>query len=285
MKRVSVYIKDYGIVALGCLLYAISFNCFFRTNGLAMGGFAGIAQVINRLIPALPVGTMVFFMNVPLMIVGVRKEGWPLLYASVFAIFVSTLMIDIVDLLFQFPSMDPLLACIYGGLAMGASLGLVLQRNATTGGTELLARLLKYVTPNLSIGRLCLFIDVAVISIYAAVFRNIDNALYGVIAMYVSSLAIDMMIYGPINAKLVYIISEHCRQINEKLMDMGLGATIITGQGAYTGNEKNILMCAARPGKIAQIKAAVAQVDPHRAFIIVSNAKEVFGQGFGAYSK
>lgn len=283
MKRSAGIFKDYCIITLGCMLYAFSFNCFFRTNDLAMGGFTGIAQVINRLIPALPVGTMVFFMNVPLMIVGVKKQGWSLLFASLYATFVSSLMIDTMDLLVQFPAMNPLLACVYGGLVMGASLGLMLQKNATTGGTELAARLLKYVIPSLSIGKLCLFIDVIVVSVYAITFRSIDNALYGVIAMYISSLAMDMVIYGSINAKLIYIISDRCAEITQRLMALGLGATIISGKGAYTGENKNILMCAARPGKIAGIKAVVSQVDPIKAFIIVSDAKEVFGEGFGEY--
>lgn len=283
MKRIASIIKDYGIIALGCLLYAFSYNCFFRTNDLAMGGFTGVADVVNRLLPFLPVGTMVFCMNVPLMIIGVKKQGWSLLFASVFATFVSSVMIDAMDMLISFDKMDPLLACIFGGLIMGAALAFMLQKNATTGGTELLARLLKYVIPNLSIGKLCLFIDVTVVTIYAITFKNIQNALYGVIAMYVCSIAMDMVIYGAINAKLVYIISERNEEIKEKLMEMGLGATVISGKGAYTNNEKHILMCAARPGKIAKIKAVVAAIDPKKAFIIVSDAKEVFGEGFGEY--
>lgn len=285
MKRFIAIIKDYGIITLGCLLYAFSFNCFFHTNDLAMGGFTGVAQVVNKVAPWVPIGTMVFCMNVPLMIIGVRKQGWSLLFASVFATAVSSAMIDTMDILVEFPKMDPLLACIFGGIIMGAALGLMLQKNATTGGTELLARLLKYVIPRLSIGKLCLVIDVTVVSLYALVFGNIESTLYGVIAMYVCSLAMDMVIYGAINAKLVYIISEQCEAVTAKLMEMGRGATIISGKGAYTGNEKNIIMCAARPGKIAAIKAAVKQVDPDKAFIIVSDAKEVFGEGFGEYGE
>lgn len=283
MKRLLGILKDYGIITVGCLLYAFSYNCFFRTNDLAMGGFTGVADVVNRLLPFVPVGTMVFCMNVPLMIIGVRKQGWSLLFASVYATFVSSMMIDAMDALITFQRMDPLLACIFGGLIMGVSLAFMLQKNATTGGTELLARLLKYVIPNLSIGKLCLFIDVTVVSIYAITFGNVSNALYGVIAMYVCSIAMDMVIYGAINAKLVYIISDHSQAITEKLMEMGLGATIISGKGAFTGSDRNILMCAARPAKIARIKAVVAKIDPQKAFIIVSDAKEVFGEGFGEY--
>ncbi|MBQ8267577.1 MAG: YitT family protein [Clostridia bacterium] len=277
-------VKDYAIITLSCFLYAFAFNCFFDANNLAMGGFTGIAQVLNRFIPALPIGTTVFIMNVPLMIIGVKKQGWSILFASVYAIFASSLMIDGMNMIITFPATEPLLACIYGGVLLGVSLGLMMLKSATTGGTELAARLLKYIFKNISIGKLCLFIDVAVICIYALTFRSLDNALYGIIAMYVSSLAMDMVVYGSVNAKLAYIISDKGEEIKQKLMSMGLGATIINGSGAFTGNQKNILMCAAKPNKIARIKAAVNEVDPKNAFIIVTDAKEVFGEGFGEYS-
>lgn len=276
-------LKDYGVITASCLLYAFAFNCFFQTNSLAMGGFTGIAQVLARLIPGLPIGTTVFVMNVPLMIIGVKKQGWGLLFASVYAIFVSSAMIDVMAALVTFPAMEPLLACLYGGVLMGIALGLMMLKNATTGGTELAARLLRYVIRNLSIGKLCLAIDVTVVSIYALTFGNLDSALYGVVAMYISSIAMDMVVYGSVNAKLAYIISDHCPQITQKLMDMELGATILTGKGAFTGNDKNVLMCAAKPAKIARIKAVVAQVDPDKAFVIVTDAKEVYGEGFGEY--
>ncbi len=278
-------VKDYAIITMSCLLYAFAFNCFFETNNLAMGGFTGIAQVLNRFLPALPIGTTVFVMNVPLMIIGVKKQGWSILFASVYAIFVSSLMIDTMNMFITFPTTEPLLACIYGGVLLGISLGLMMLKSATTGGTELAARLLKYVLPSISIGKICLFIDVAVICIYALTFRSLDNALYGIIAMYVSSLAMDMVVYGSSNAKLAYIISDKSEDIKQKLMNMGLGATIFNGSGAFTGNQKNILMCAARPNKIARIKAAVNEVDPKNAFIIVTDAKEVFGEGFGEYTE
>ena len=276
-------LQDYGMIVLSCLLYAFTFACFFDTNNLAMGGFTGIAQVLNRFLPGLPVGTTVFVMNVPLMVMGVKKQGWKILFASVFAIAVSSVMIDAMDMLFTFPETEPLLACLYGGVLLGVSLGLMMRKNATTGGTELAARLLKYVFHSLSIGKLCLAIDVTVICIYALTFRSLDNALYGIIAMYVSSLAMDMVVYGSINAKLAIIVSDHVEEITGKLMDMGLGATILEGHGAYTGQSKRVLMCAARPSKIGLIKAAVSQEDPEKAFIIVCDAREVFGEGFGEY--
>ena len=283
MKKTLRILKDYAIITVSCLVYAFAFNCFFQTNDLAMGGFTGIAQVLHRLMPFLPVGITVFVMNVPLMIIGVKKEGWKLLFASVYAIFVSSLMIDGMDYLMDFPTMDPLLASIYGGVLMGVALGLMMLKSATTGGTELAARLLRYVIRNLSIGKLCLVIDVTVVTIYAITFQSIHNALYGVIAMYVCSIAMDMVVYGSVNAKLTMIISDKVPEITEKLMEMGLGGTILSGKGAFTGAQRNVLMCVAKPSKKSQIREVVAAIDPEKAFIIVTDAREVFGEGFGEY--
>ena len=278
-------LRDYSVITLSCLLYSFAFNCFFQPNSLAMGGFTGLAQVVNHLAPFIPIGTMVFVMNVPLMIIGVKKQGWGLLISSIYAITVSSLMIDTMNALVTFPSMDPLLACIYGGVLMGASIGLMMLKNATTGGTELAARLLKYVIPSISIGKLCLVIDITVVSFYALVFRNIHSALYGAVAMYVCSIAMDMVVYGSVNAKVAYIISDKCEEITEKLLKSDVGATILNGKGAFTGTEKNVLMCAAKPAKIARVKALVASVDPDKAFVIVTDAKEVYGEGFGEYGE
>ena len=276
-------LKDYAIITVSCLLYSFAFDCFFDTNNLAMGGFTGIAQVLNRFIPALPIGATVFVMNIPLMIIGIKKQGWSILFTTIYAIAVSSLMIDTMNALVDFPSTEPLIACIYGGVLLGISLGLMMLKSATTGGTELAARLLKYVFKSISIGKICLVIDVAVICIYALTFKSLDNALYGIIAMYVSSLAMDMVVYGSSNAKLAYIISDKSDDIKHTLMNMGIGATVFNGSGAFTGVQKDVLMCAARPNKISRIKAAVMQIDP-KGFVIVTDAKEVFGEGFGEYT-
>lgn len=282
-RKILSVLRDYGMITVSCLIYALAFNWFFATNHLAMGGFTGIAQVLNRLIPALPVGAAVFAMNVPLMILGVKKQGWQLLIASVYAVFVSSLMIDTIDLLIRFEPMDPLLASLYGGVLVGISLGIMMLRNATTGGTELAARLLKYMFRSISIGKLCLVIDVTVICLYALTFKSLNNALYGIVSMYVCSIAMDAVVYGSINAKIAFIVSDRVNAITEKLMEMGLGGTILQGHGAYTGDPKRVLLCAARPARIGQIKAAVSKVDPESAFIIVCDAREVFGEGFGEY--
>lgn len=284
-------IKDYSVITVSGFLYALTFNFFFETNNLAMGGFSGIGQVLHHYFAFLTPGVVVFVMNIPLMIIGIKKQGWPILFSTVYAICVTSFMIDAMNIYvaqmgWEYPKMEqPLLACIFGGVLCGASLGLMMLKNATTGGTELAARLLKYVFRNISIGKLCLVIDVTVVCIYALTYGKLEAALYGVIAMYIASIAMDTVVYGSESAKLAYIISDRSEEITQKLMDMGLGATILEGRGAFTRNNKPVLMCAAKPSKIARIKAAVVEVDPHKSFIIVGNVKEVYGEGFGEYTE
>ena len=273
---------EYGTMTLGCAIYALCFNWFFQPNSIAMGGFTGLAQIINRLIPVFPVGMTVLVMNVPLLILGVRRQGVKLLVATLYATAVSSLMIDGLAMVYTFPAMDPLLACIYGGVLMGVSMALLLMMGGTPGGSDLAARLLKYRLRSVSIGRLCLFIDAAVVTLYAITFRSLNNALYGIISMYICSVAMDAVVYGS-NAKMAYIISSRSGEIARLLLEMNLGVTLLDGRGGFSGDEKQVVLCAFKRSQIAPIKATVTEVDPN-AFIIVCEAHEVLGEGFGEYS-
>ncbi len=281
-KTFLTFLWDYGVITLGSALYALSFNWCFQPNHMAFGGFTGAAQIINRLLPVLPVGVLVFVMNVPLFLIGVRKMGWGLLVSSLYAMTIGSVFIDVMAALHTFQPMEPMLACIYGGVLMGLSMGLLLQVGATTGGTELGTRLLKYRVPHLSIGRLCLAIDLVIIAAYALVFHNLHNALYGVVAMYISSLVMDTVIYGSLSAKMAYVITGDCEAMSRALLALDLGVTILPGRGAYTGKEKDVLLCAFKRSQIAAVKRAVHEVDPG-AFLIVCEAHEVMGERFGAY--
>ena len=280
MKRDTPALRrlyEYGVILFGSAVYALGFNWFFQPNNLSIGGFTGIAQIINHFVPALPVGVTAILLNVPLFYLGFRRQGVKLLVSSLFAMVVGSLMVDGLAAAYTFQPMDPLLACIYGGVLLGVSMGLLLQVGATTGGTELAARLLKYHLRHLSIGRLCMTLDVLVILLYALTFRSLNNALYGIVAMYISGMAMDAVVYGSINAKMAYIISRDSQAVD-------LGVTLLNGRGAYTGDEKQVLLCAFKRSQIAAIKAAVIAIDPN-AFIIVCEAHEVLGEGFGAYSQ
>ena len=278
------FLYEYGMITLGSALYALAFNWFFQPNNISMGGFTGVAQIIHRLFPVMPIGVTTLLLNIPLFIIGVKKQGLKLLVASLSAMGVSSLMIDGLNVLYTFPPMEePLLACIYGGVLVGVSMGLLLTVGATTGGSDLAARLLKYKLRHISIGRLCLGIDVTVICLYAITFRSVNNALYGIIAMYITSLVMDMVIYGSANAKMAYIISGQSEEILKVLLGMNLGITLLDGRGGFSGDRKQVVLCAFKRSQVAPIKAAVTTIDPN-AFIIVCEAHEVLGEGFGEYS-
>lgn len=281
---VTKILWDYLIITVACALYAFGFNCFYQSNNLSVGGFTGVAQILNYFLPFLPIGTTALVMNIPILILAWKKQGAKLLIGTIYAITMTSLMIDGLNYAFGlFPPMDHLLAGLYGGVTVGVGVGILMLKGATTGGTELLARLLKYVVPSLSIGNLCLIVDVIVVLIYALVFKSIDNALYGIISMYVFSLAVDAVVYGSNNAKVAYIISDHSEEITAKLLSMELGITLLDGKGAYSGNDKKVVLCAFKRSQIVPIKAAVTAIDS-AAFVIVCEAHEVLGEGFGEYS-
>ena len=273
------------LITLAALIYALSFVWCFDPNGIAFGGITGLAQIVNRLFPAAPVGITVIVLNIPLFILGWKLIGGKLLVSSLYALFISSVFIDLLTPLYDWQPMEPLLACIFGGLLMGASLGVVFLQGATTGGTDLAARLLKLKFKWLPMGKLLMGVDLAVIVLVALFFRNLNTALYGLVALYISTLAMDGILYGLDNAKVAYIISDHNDEISSAIVqDLDRGVTILHGQGAYTGAEKQVLMCAFKQREIAAIKAAVKDIDPD-AFLIVCNAHEVLGDGFREYKK
>jgi len=278
------HLKSYAVITLGAILYALSYNLFFAPNQVAMGGLTGLAQVINALIPILPVGTMVFAMNVPLFFLGWRFIGGHLLVSSLYAMAVSSFAIDIVDSIYTFPPMEPMLACLCGGALLGFGLGLVFMKGATTGGTDVIARLLKLKFPWLPMGKLVLIPDLTVIVLVAAAFGKVESALYGLVALFVSTKVMDTVLYGLDTSKVAYIISDHYRAIADAIMEMDRGVTILQAEGAWSGQEKKVLMVAFKQREIVQIKETVNDLDP-RAFLIVCDAHDVLGEGFRAYSK
>ncbi len=283
MKWKNVIIMISKIV-LGCVFYAIAVDWLFVPNDIVVGGFTGIAQILNHFFPALPIGLTVVVLNIPLFIIGIRLQGMKLLYSSLFAMTLGSVLIDVLDQLFVFQPMDNLLlACIFGGVLMGASLGLELSVGATTGGSDLAARLLKYKLRHVSMGKLCLAVDICVVVIYSIVFQSVYTALYGIVAMYICSLSMDSLIYGGTQAKMAYIISDKNDQIRKRLLEMDLGATVLDGKGGWSGIPKDIILCTCRRKEIAAVKEAVISIDKD-AFVIMSDAYEVLGEGFSSYS-
>ena len=285
MARMKEVLVPALVITLACAIYALGFVWCYAPNGIAFGGITGVAQIINFLIPAFPIGVTVIVLNVPLFILGWKFIGGRLLVSSLYAMAVSSVFIDVLTPLRDWKPMEPMLACIFGGLLMGLSLGLVFQQGATTGGTDLIARLLKLKLKWLPMGKLLMGIDLAVILMVSATFRTLNSALYGLVALYITTIVMDGVLYGMDTAKVAYIISDKNKEITTAIVnDLDRGVTILHGRGAYTGADKDVLMCAFKQREIAAIKAAVKDIDPS-AFVIVCNAHEVLGEGFRDYKK
>ena len=280
----SYYVKSYVVITLGSLLYALAYNIFYAPNLVAMGGLTGLGQVLNAVIPALPVGTTVFVMNVPLFFLGWKFIGGHLLVSSLYAMTFSSFAIDVLDMIYQFPPMDTMLAAIFGGALLGAGIGLVFSKGATTGGTDLIARLLKLKFAWLPMGTLVLIPDFIVIVLAALAFGKVESALYGLVSLFITTKVMDMVLYGLDSSKVAYIISDSCKEITDAVMAMDRGATILHGEGAWSGDEKKVLMVAFKQKEIVPLKEKVNEIDP-RAFLIVCDAHEVLGEGFRTYSK
>ena len=281
---VSYYVKSYVVITLGSILYALAYNIFYAPNLVAMGGLTGLGQVLNALIPVLPVGTTVFVMNVPLFFLGWKFIGGHLLVSSLYAMTFSSFAIDVMDMIYQFPPMDTMLAANFGGALLGAGIGLVFSKGATTGGTDLIARLLKLKFAWLPMGTLVLIPDFIVIVLAAVAFGKVESALYGLVSLFITSKVMDMVLYGMDSSKVAYIISDACKEITDAVMAMDRGATILHGEGAYSGDEKKVLMVAFKQKEIVPLKEKVNEIDPH-AFLIVCDAHDVLGEGFRTYSK
>ena len=277
-------VRSCGIITLGAVIYALAFDWFVAPNQIAMGGVTGLAQIVNALVPVLPVGVLSILVNVPLFLAGWRLLGGRLLVSSLYAMAVSSLAVDVIAWMHTFPPMDPILATLYGGAGMGVGLGWVFAQGATTGGTDIIGKLLKLKFPWLPIGKLVMIPDMVVVILAAVVFGTVNAALYGLIQMYLLSKVMGMILYGWDTSRVAYIITDRWEETVRGLLDMNRGVTLLQGKGAYTGAEKQVLLVAFRQREIVPIKRMLREIDP-KAFFIVCDAHEILGEGFGDYQK
>ena len=278
-------VKSYVLIVLGAVIHAVAFNMFLGPNQIPMGGLSGLAQIINFLVPILPVGTMNMLMNVPLLLLSGKLLGRRMLISSVVAVATSSVAIDAIGAMHDFAAMDPFLSAIFGGAMMGLGLGLISAQNATLGGTSTLARLVKIKYPWLSTGSIIVGSDIVILVLAVIAFGKLEAALYGTIALLALELIMDKVLYGMDPSKVAYIVSEKAQEIAVVLMEeQERGVTVLRGEGAYTGDEKKILMVAFRQKDIVQIKRTVHAMD-RKAFMVVVDANTVLGGGFDDYQK
>lgn len=281
----SRMVRDYIWIALGSVLYSLSFNWFYVPNQIGFGGLTALGMILNHLSPAIPIGTVVLVLNIPLFLLGWKFLGGHTLVSSLFAMTATSVLVDLIAAMYTFPPMDPMLAAIFGGVTLGISLGMIFSKGATTGGTDLTARLLKIPFAWLPVGKLLLVVDLAMLLAVSIAFRSMESAMYGIISLYISTLVMDGVLYGMDQSKVAYIVTSRPQEIAAEIdRQMDRGATYLHGEGSFSREEKLVLMCAFKQKQIVPLKALVNEIDPE-AFLIVCNAHEVLGQGFRRYQK
>ena len=285
----KVWYLEYILIIVGTGLMGTAITSCFDAAGMVTGGFSGIAILVKEwtegVVPGgIPLWITNLSLNIPLFLAGWRLLGGRLLVSSLYAMAVSSLAIDVIAWMHTFPPMDPILATLYGGAGMGVGLGLVFSQGATTGGTDIIGKLLKLKFPWLPIGKLVMIPDMVVVILAAVVFGTVNAALYGLIQMYLLSKVMDMILYGWDTSRVAYIITDRWEETVQGLLDMNRGVTLLQGKGAYTGAEKQVLLVAFRQREIVPIKRMLREIDP-KAFFIVCDAHEILGEGFGDYQK
>ena len=276
-KQLHPVLRYAGILAAS-LLYAAAIALFLDPNQLAPGGVSGIAIILNRLTD-LPTGTLILIMNVPLLALGMWKLGWKFVLSTMVAVAASSVFTDLLAPYGPLTT-DPLLAACAGGGLLSVGMGILFKLGATSGGTDILIRVIKLKYKHLKTGSLFLVTDCCVIATSAIVFGNIDLALYAAIATIVSSFCLDLVLYGRDEAKLVYLITDHERAIAQRLLqELEIGVTYLQGQGAYTRDSKQVIFCAMQKRLLPQVQEIAMEEDPS-VFLIVTSASEIFGEGF-----
>ena len=276
---------DYIWIALGSILYSLSFDWFYVPNQIGFGGLTALGMILNHFSPVIPIGTVVLVLNIPLFLLGWKFLGWRTLVSSLFAMTATSLLVDLIAALYTFPAMDPMLATIFGGVLLGVSMGMIFSKGATTGGTDLISRLLKLPFAWLPMGKIIMVVDLVMLLATAAAFQSVNSAMYGIIALYISTVVMDSMLYGLDKSKVAYIITATPRIMAEEIdRQLGRGVTFLRGEGSFSGKEKLVLMCAFKQRQIVPLKALVHELDQD-AFLIVCEAHEVLGQGFRRYQK
>ena len=278
--KASEYFIQYALIVLGSALFAAGFQFFLYPNSIIVGGVSGIAMIINYL-TELPVGVMTIVLNIPLFIIAWRHFGTKFIIASLVGMLLSSVLVDLLALVKYCPTNDMLLACIIGGAVKGLGLGIVYYAGATTGGTDIIAKFIRLRFPYLNFGTVVLITDCFIIVAFAAIFNKVESAMYAVITMFVVSKVVDLVLYGIDNSSVCYIISEKSDQLVTDITDrLHRGVTILEGEGAYSHKNKQVLLCVVKRTQIADIRKMIKSIDEN-AFFIITDAKNVFGKGFG----
>lgn len=271
-------IKNILTVILGTVIVAISLDVFLAPGNIAPGGISGLSIVINYL-SNIPLGILIFILNIPIFLLGLKHFNKRFLIYSLAGMLLLSVF---TDLFVGIPRItnDLLLSAIYGGALLGLGIGLVFSAGCTTGGTDIVVQILKKKFPSISVGRFVLIVDAFIVVIAGIVFGKWEVMLYSAIAIYISTILIDIIVEGGDAAKAVYIISDKNAQIAEQISTkLVRGTTLLHGSSLYSKEAKEVLLCVVKKHQISTLKTIIKETDPN-AFVIFTDARQVVGRGF-----
>ena len=274
---------DSFLVLLGTAVYAFGLYYFVEPSNTAPGGVSGIALLVNYA-TGFPVGIASALINFPLLVLGLVFLGKEFILKTLLSVASFTVIYDYILTPLNIPYYggERLMASLYGGVVTGVGLGLVFYAAGSTGGTDIVTKLVQRRFPHMQLGRILLIVDLAIVGASVIVYRSIESALYAVIVIYANTQLINLVVYGGDSGRLLYILSAHYREITDAILStVDRGVTLLHGEGGYTGEEKKVVLCAVRKNEYHKVKKLVRGIDPD-AFIIAAESFEVEGEGFKA---
>jgi uncharacterized membrane-anchored protein YitT (DUF2179 family) len=271
-------VKKFILITLGAVIYSSAISLFLDPNNLAPGGVSGVAILISRFIN-IPTGTLNLILNVPIIILGLWKFGWRFICSTFYALIMITFFINRLAV-YGAVTDDLLIASVIGGVLVGLSIAMIMKAGATTGGSDIIVKVLRAKWKHIKTNTLFLAFDCIVILASWLVFKDMTVAFYAGVSVAISSVVIDYVLYGPDEAKLIFIITDQQEKLKNKMLaELDITATIIPAIGAYTNTQKEMLMIVTRKQMAPQIEEIVKHED-RRAFMIISSASEIYGEGY-----
>ena len=284
-KHLRHYIKDLIKIFIGCAVFALGFDLFLEPNHMNVGGVSGVGQLVAFLSGFGSVALWSLLINIPLFIMSIKGVGREFFVGSLIGMLALNFFLELFTHLPVPDVQEPLLAVLYGGLLTGAGGGLVLTAGASTGGVDIVARMLRPKFPMIPIGKIMMFLDIITVTLTGIVFQDINKALYSAVTLYVSSIAMDAVVYGLDYSTVAMVISDAHDAIGKKINEqLDRGVTLLDGHGFYSGSEKQVLLSVIKKNQMGELKQIVTEIDPD-AFIILQEAHQVLGEGFKYYNK
>ncbi|MDR0979421.1 MAG: YitT family protein [Lachnospiraceae bacterium] len=278
MLNTIKFTSDVVLVTIGSLLLALGICLFLLPNQLSSGGFSGVATVLYYLFN-IPMGLTTIVLNIPLFIILFFQKGRGYLVRAIIGTSLLSVFLNEFTHLEALTD-DKLLACIYGGILTGLGTAIIFKGHASTGGSELLATIIRHISPKYKTGNLIMTVDTIIVTLNVIVFRNLEVGLYSAIVIYLLGKILDIFSEGIYFSKVIYIISNKFDEISTKInKEVGRGTTGLYGKGMYTGVDKGVLLCVVTRNEVMNVRTIAQKIDP-KAFIIISNAREVIGKGF-----